>query len=449
MNARRGRGRQRAMPQNGEFGAARILARSRGGEDFLRFHIEEAEPHRAMAHDAFEVPQATAAAEFFVRIESHDDVAAFPDAVCCRIASEADSVPESPHPNQIVELAVRGRDSRGHHVGVIRNRDFRLDPALGQCGAHRGLHGEALELLQIRRIFNYAFSDDTGHRKADRFQRLALGQSAPLPSAGYLAIGPTTLCPSTTPKATCSLSTTPMLRGIFSPLEPRQLVQAVKCRGLVALGKSRIVENGIDKVVDGSLEDHDRLPDVEQFARAFADDVHAEHFPGLTMEDELQPPGGVAANLTARDLAIIGDADLVGHVLIGKLLLGLAGERDFGNRVDAIRIRRRIRMNRLVIRVRRGDAALLHRNGGEAGEADDVAYGENVRLFGAILPVHRNAPAAIGLDTGRREIQLVHIALPAHRVQQRVARKLCSPDSRRPCRPAYLRRSTLLRSISV
>ena len=61
---------------------------------------------------------------------------------------------------------------------------------------------------------------------------------------------------------------------------------------------------------------------------SFADDVHAQNLARFAMKDELQPPGGIAADLPARGLAIVGHADFVGHVFLGQLLFGLAGEGD-------------------------------------------------------------------------------------------------------------------------
>src|SRR4051812_42966682 len=80
-------------------------------------------------------------------------------------------------------------------------------------------------------------------------------------------------------------------------LQPRQLVQPVERRRLVALGQRRVVEHRIDEVVDRSAERHHGLTDVNQFGRALADDVHAQHRLGLTVENHLQSSRGVAPDL--------------------------------------------------------------------------------------------------------------------------------------------------------
>ena len=58
------------------------------------------------------------------------------------------------------------------------------------------------------------------------------------------------------------------------------------------------------------------------------------------------------------------------------------------------------------------------------GKSDHVADGIDVRLRGAVIGVHRDASAVVGFEAGRSQIQLVHVALPAHGVEQRVARDL-------------------------
>ena len=69
-----------------------------------------------------------------------------------------------------------------------------------------------------------------------------------------------------------------------------------------------------------------------------------------------------------------------------------------------------------------GDAALLHRDGGEGGEADDVADGEDVGRLGPVVLVDGNAAAIVGFDAGGGEIEIVDVALAADGVEQRIAR---------------------------
>ena len=95
-----------------EFEAALVAALTGGGvdpgmlEDLFGLHVEEAQAHGAMAHDAFDVAAASAAAEAFFFVERDDGVAALPDALCEGVAAVADADAESPDADHGVELAV-------------------------------------------------------------------------------------------------------------------------------------------------------------------------------------------------------------------------------------------------------------------------------------------------------------------------------------------------------
>ena len=55
----------------------------------------------------------------------------------------------------------------------------------------------------------------------------------------------------------------------------------------------------------------------------------------------------------------------------------------------------------LAARVAGGESALLPAAGGEGGEADHVADGEDVRLGRAVRGVHRQSAAGVRLEAGR------------------------------------------------
>ena len=205
-------------------------------------------------------------------------------------------------------------------------------------------------------------------------------------------------------------------------LGPAQLVQSVERSGFVALREGRIVENAIHEIFHRASQREHRLTDVKQFGRAFADDVDAEQQFRVGAENQFEAPGGIAADLAARDFAEVGDADFVGDAFVGELLFRFADKRNFGNGVNAVRVVRAIGMYWQSERVRSCDAALFHRDGCQAREADHVADRENIWLRGAVVCVHRDAPAIVGFEARGGEIQFVHIALPAHRVKQRFAR---------------------------
>src|SRR5258708_31966635 len=90
-----------------------------------------------------------------------------------------------------------------------------------------------------------------------------------------------------------------------------QLVAAVEGGDLVALGEGRVVEHGLDEVVDGALQAHHGLTDMNELGRAGADDVHAEDGLGLLVDEQLEHAALVAEQLAARGLAVVRDAGLV------------------------------------------------------------------------------------------------------------------------------------------
>ncbi len=160
---------------------------------------------------------------------------------------------------------------------------------------------------------------------------------------------------------------------------------------------------------------------MNQLRRTFADDVHTEQRPRLPVEQDLQTPRGVAADLPARDLAVIREPDFVGHVLVGQLLLGAPDERDFRDRVDPVRIRARVGAQLETERVGGRQPALFHGDGRQAREPDHVPGRVDVRLRRPVLRVHRDAATLVGRQARRLQVELIDVADASHRVEQRVA----------------------------
>ena len=153
-----------------------------------------------------------------------------------------------------------------------------------------------------------------------------------------------------------------MRKPIPASSNPRQFVDTVEGRHLIAFGQGRIVEYGIHEIIHGAFQDHHGLADVQQLAGALADDVHAQQFARLAMENQLEPAGGIAANLAARGLSIVGQAHFVRRVLLGQLFFGLPDERNLGDGVNAVGVGSAVGFDLEPEGARRGDAALLHRN---------------------------------------------------------------------------------------
>src|SRR5271155_2416815 len=115
-----------------------------------------------------------------------------------------------------------------------------------------------------------------------------------------------------------SVITTPMVFAMFALFHLwsvlfkfRQAIDAVKGGSLIALSQGGIVKHRIDEVVYLAAQSHNSLTDMHQLRRALANNMHAENLPRFAMKDQFQPPCCVAADLAARDFAIIRYADFI------------------------------------------------------------------------------------------------------------------------------------------
>src|SRR5262249_1695480 len=89
--------------------------------------------------------------------------------------------------------------------------------------------------------------------------------------------------------------------GTLRRLRPRrQAPKTIVGRVLEDLAQRRVVEDGLDEVVDAPAEGHDRLAGVHELGRALADDVDAEQAPRLPLEDQLHHALGIVHDLPAR-----------------------------------------------------------------------------------------------------------------------------------------------------
>ena len=85
--------------------------------------------------------------------------------------------------------------------------------------------------------------------------------------------------------------------------ERAQLVHHVQRRHLVGLGESRVVEDGVDEVFDGSAATHHGLADVHQLGGVRAEDVNAEQLQILGRDEQFEHAVRVARDLAAGQLA--------------------------------------------------------------------------------------------------------------------------------------------------
>ena len=122
-----------------------------------------------------------------------------------------------------------------------------------------------------------------------------------------------------------------------------------------------------------------------------------------------------------------------GTLRVGQLLLGLADDRDLGDRVDAVR--EEVRAGSRMARRTRGSRqpALLHRGRGERGEADHVAGRVDVGTAVWKHSLTVDLPPVVGRQPGGRQIEQVRVRLAARPC--RAARRRGSPCRSRGWRP--------------
>ena len=53
-------------------------------------------------------------------------------------------------------------------------------------------------------------------------------------------------------------------------------IPGVQRRNFVRFGQGRVIESIVDKIIQRAFQGQHRLPDVDQFGRAFTYDMHAE-----------------------------------------------------------------------------------------------------------------------------------------------------------------------------
>src|SRR5216683_915479 len=398
-----------------------------------------------MAEEAFKMAASAASAEILFGVERDHGVAAFPNTFAPGIAPKAYAVAKRPDANELLQLAARGGDSRGHSVGIVEDAHRSRKAPRGQSC----LEVEAFHLVKIGRVLNDAAANHPGKPKADRLHFLAFGDGVDLfPDAvpdifrghGLQRVERLAFFGIEVERAGEFVVLDEADRDVFhyqyadssshqmsskklrttSKGSP-QFVQAVEGGGFIAFRQRRVVEDGVGEIFHRALKGENGLADVQQLGRAFSHDVYPEQFFRVGLKNQLEAAGGVAANLAARDFAEKRDAHFVGNTFFRELFFGFADEGNFRDGVNAVGIIRAIGMDRNAKGIGGGDAALLHGDGAQAREADDVADRENVRLLGAVIGIHDNAPARIRVQPGIREIQFIHVALASYGIEESVA----------------------------
>src|SRR5260370_16993624 len=69
-----------------------------------------------------------------------------------------------------------------------------------------------------------------------------------------------------------------------------ELVRGVQCGDLIALGEGRVVEHGLQEVVESAAQTQHALPDVDQLGGAAANAVDPDQPPVLSLENHPDHP---------------------------------------------------------------------------------------------------------------------------------------------------------------
>src|SRR6266568_3377783 len=174
VNERSSAGGQCAMPQIDEFAATRIALLG-VRKNFFRFEVEKAHAHGAVAHDAFEVAYSAAAAEAFLGVEGHGDVAALPDTFDIGPAPVADAVADGPHTGELIELASGRGHAGGDGVSVVGDMHWGSDAPCGEGFCQILGEAHSFDLGQVGRVLDNAIADDAGNGDADGVYRYRFG----------------------------------------------------------------------------------------------------------------------------------------------------------------------------------------------------------------------------------------------------------------------------------
>src|SRR5580692_2874047 len=197
-----------------------------------------------------------------------------------------------------------------------------------------------------------------------------------------------------------------------------EFVQSVESRNFVCLSQRRIVENRVAEIFQRAAQGHRGLTDVHDLGGAVADHMHAQDLESVGIEEKFQQTLVISEHLAFGQFGVARQSDFVGNLFFRELFFGVADHGNLGDRINAAGDEIGNHFAGLAEHVATGEAALLHGGAGERGEADDVSGGVDVVHAGLKIFVDHHFAAAIGLQSGGFDLQLITVGLPADGVEE-------------------------------
>src|ERR1035437_7656385 len=131
------------MPQLLEVATSRI-ASFRRFKHFFRLHIQKAQTHRPMPHDALQMASPPAPAEVLLVVQRDYGVATFPNALRPRIAPIPDADSKRPNAHHGIQLPMQRGDAGGEAIRVVDDRHRRLNSLAAKLRSEHPRHPRAL-----------------------------------------------------------------------------------------------------------------------------------------------------------------------------------------------------------------------------------------------------------------------------------------------------------------
>src|SRR5277367_1899157 len=180
-----------------------------------------------------------------------------------------------------------------------------------------------------------------------------------------------------------------------------EIAEAVVGGVFVRLAQCGIVEDLLDEFVDGLAVVEDHHSNMDKLGGALADQAHAEKFSIRAREYEFEHSRGVADDVAAGVVLVVGATDAIVDVFFLAGFFRFSGGGDFWNGVNAHRKHARDALFVLEAKgVANGYASLFHGSGSQRGKTDHIACGVNIGNRGPIVVVDWNIAAVVDGETG-------------------------------------------------